>query len=390
MVRWSPDGRYIAAVDSSSGGVGVWAAGTGELVATVGGEGSQGRSWSTAYDAVFSPDSDHLLLTTISGHLVEVETRTWGVTRARLLDIGNYGWAGTVGYATDGSLVVVNPLGQNAADTSVLLVDPQTLSLRRVWSEVAEGTVQSAALSPDGSRIALATEGGVVNVWDLATGRLVDQAAPGLGSLAGAQWLDDTSLVLMSATGHLTTVTSDADRLLALARSTLTRGPSQGECATYGIDPCPSLAALRGADPVVPEDLRGRFLLEWTPEQLLAAAVDRAEAAFGELDEASVDRLAEQTGLLAGSYLLELRESDYTITRGDAGEVWCTGAVSAAPGRAGRLLLGADSGSGCTDFHYAELGWELHGDQLTLPREQFRGSYSDTVLWTGKPLERVG
>ena len=260
---------------------------------------------------------------------------------------------------------------------------------KQVWPKVAEGTVQSADLSPDATRVALATEDGIVNVWDLATGVLVDRANPGLGSLDAVRWLDDTSLVLLSSTGHLTTVTTDTGRLLSLARETLTRGLTESECSTYGLETCPSLTSLRGSPPVVPEEVRGTYLLEWTPEELLTVATGRAEDDFGSLDETAVTTLADRATLLAGNYRLELRPSDYTIRRGSAGEVWCTGAVSSSPGRPGRLLLGADSGSGCVDFHYAEIGWELDGDQLILPRESFRGGWFDTALWTGKPLTRI-
>ena len=97
-------------------------------------------------------------------------------------------------------------------------------------------------------------------------------------------------------------------------------------------------------------------------------------------------RLGEQAALLAGSYRLEIGRGDYTISKGDTGEIWCTGSVT---GRGDRLLLGAFGGSRCSDFHYAEIGWRLHGEELTLPREEFRGRDVDTFLWTTKALQKV-
>ena len=79
----------------------------------------------------------------------------------------------------------------------------------------------------------------------------------------------------------------------------------------------------------------------------------------------------------------------HASTRGEHGEEYCAGAVSRVDGRPDRLLLGADRGSWCLDFHLAELGWELDGDQLRLPREHFRGPMTDAVLWTTKPLTRL-
>ncbi|MFK5646907.1 hypothetical protein ACI3ET_10305 [Ornithinimicrobium sp. LYQ121] len=392
VVRWSPDGRWIAAASATVGeGVAVWDATTGALVASLATPGTaEQERWTSAYDARFSPGSDRLVLSTWSGQLVAVDTATWEPVVEEELGVQNASWAGVVGYAADGALVVVNPLFQNAANPALLLVDPDALVVRRMWSGVAEGTVQAADISPDGTRVALATSEGDVNVWDLATRALVDRTDPGLGRLEGVQWLDDESLVLLSATGDVTTVTTDSDRLLELARDTLTRGLTQSECRSYLVDPCPSRAALQGSEAVVPEEVRGSYTLTWASDELREAALSHAEEAFGELDDRSVDRLTTQAELLDGTYRLDLRDADYSITRGDAGEVWCTGSVGRSEGRPDRLLLGADSGGRCLDFHYAEVGWTLEGELLSFPRDEFRGSYFDTILWTTKPLQKVG
>jgi WD40 repeat protein len=389
-VRWSPDGRWIVALEGGGDGAVVWDAGTGAIVASVLRPGTTGDGvWTQPYDATFSPDSGRLVVSTMIGALLVIDTETWETVAERQLEVVNRSSAGVVGYAADGSLVVVVPLRQNAANTRVLLVDPQTLVVRRVLSDVAEGTVQSAHLSPDGSRVALATTEGVVSVWDLGTQRLLDQADLGLGRLDGVQWLDDHDLVVLSSTGHLTTVTTDAERLLSLARDSLTRGLTRSECRSYEIDTCPSLASLQRSEPVVPEEIRGSYTLTWEDDELTEAAVTWAEDAFTELDADSLEALRGQAELMAGSYLLELGASDYSITRGDAGGVWCTGSVTTAEDRPDRLLLGADSGDRCLDFHYVEVGWEVDGDQLSFPREEFRGSYFDRILWTTKPLQKV-
>ena len=131
------------------------------------------------------------------------------------------------------------------------------------------------------------------------------------------------------------------------------------------------------------------WIREPEDDELTEAAVTWAEDAFTELDADSLEALRGQAELMAGSYLLELGASDYSITRGDAGGVWCTGSVTTAEDRPDRLLLGADSGDRCLDFHYVEVGWEVDGDRLSFPREEFRGSYFDRILWTTKPLQKV-
>lgn len=88
-----------------------------------------------------------------------------------------------------------------------------------------------------------------------------------------------------------------------------------------------------------------------------------------------------------GDYRRDLGDSSYRITRNPGAQEFCTGSVTPV---GDRLLLSADRGSWCLDFHYAEVGWELGEDELWLPREQFRGPTVDLLLWTGKPLRRVG
>lgn len=393
VVRWSPDGRWIAAIseDATRGGAAVWDASTGDLATTLLTPGSDDvEAWGMPYDLRFSAASDRLVLTSMDGRVMTVDTATWEVVSQRRLDLHNADSPGLVGHAADGSMVVVSPLFQNAANTSIALVDPTTLTVRRVRAGVAEGTVQDASVSPDGTHLALATSEGVVTVWDLEGPTLVDRADPGLGRLDGVRWMSQHELVVLSVDGHLSTVTTDADHLLDVARASLTRAPTRTECVSYGISPCPSLTDLRRSDPVVPVELRGAYLLQWSEEELAATTERWAESAFGGLDERSRSEVEEQAELLAGSYRLELGGSDYTITKGELGEVWCTGSVTRGTSRPDRLLLGADSGARCRDFHYVELGWDLEDQTLLLPQETFRGPRLDTLLWTSKPLVRVG
>ncbi|WP_342454490.1 nSTAND1 domain-containing NTPase [Ornithinimicrobium cryptoxanthini] len=392
-VRWSPDGRWIAGAEGYS--VAVWDARTGKLESILFGEGSDSvEQWGPVWDLIFAPDSRHLYLTTSIGNrsgtsnIVTVDTSTWAPVLGQSLGEDN-SWSGLTGFAADGSLVAVTPWRNNLTDTDVLLIDPETLTITTVWPRLVDGLVSSAAVSPDGTRIAMATQEGFVGVWDLRTGAFVDRATPGLGRLHGVQWRDDQDLVIMSASGAVTEFTTDPDRLLALVRDSLTRGISENECRDYSITPCPGLADLRGGPATVPPELRGVYAVSWTAEDLESAVVAYYEAAYGaELDPASVELIRGFAVERSGDYRVELSENAYVIHRD--GAVWCRGQVTTSDQRPDRLLLGVDSGPGCaTDFHYAEIGWELAGAALSLPHEEFRGDSFDAVMWSAKPVERL-
>ncbi|WP_122263008.1 BTAD domain-containing putative transcriptional regulator [Ornithinimicrobium cerasi] len=390
-VRWSPDGRWVAAADPHHGAVAVWDASTGAVVTTLLTQGSPGQeAYGAPRELLFSPTSDRLVVSTTGGHLVAFGTGDWTLVTSAPLDVQGSGTAGTLGYAADGSLVVVTPYRDTTPPTSVLLVDPVTLLSRTVWTNVTQDSVRAADVSPDGTRLALGTSDGAVRIWDLTTGTLVDQASPGPGSVEGVQWLDDRDLLVMSNLGDVVTVTTDPDRLLALARAALTRGLTATECTAYRVEPCPSLAELRGEASTVPVELRGRYAVSWPRAELEEATTAYYEEAFGApLDDRSRAELSSLLEIQTGDYVLELGPASYVITRGEHGEEYCAGAVSRVDGRPDRLLLGADRGSWCLDFHLAEVGWELDGDQLRLPREHFRGPMTDAVLWTTKPLTRL-
>lgn len=384
-VDWSPDGRWIAA---ASEGVGVWDASTGELVTSIGGTGSpENERWGHPWDLRFSDDSQRLLVTTGDRYLVSVGTDTWEPGPARRIQVQSAHSAGLVGQDAEGSLVVVSPMYQIAGSTSILLLDPDTLGVRRRWTGPAEGSVQSAALSPGGTHLALARSEGMVTVWELATGSRTDQSDPGLGRLDGVRWLDGTTLLVLSASGHLTTISTDPDTLLGHLRRRVTRGLTEAECASYGLEPCPTMAELNGAAPTVPEQLRGTYAVSWTAPELEDAVTRWAVQAFGQVDDRSEERLRDEAGLAAGGYLLTLRAADYTVSDRATGEVWCTGAARVS---GEHLVLGADAGQRCGGFRYAEVGWRLDGDDLVLPPEEYRGGHVDRVLWTSRPLERVG
>ena len=83
--------------------------------------------------------------------------------------------------------------------------------------------------------------------------QLVDlaQRAPAQHTIAAGQetaHLDveflDEQAILLGSEFEAVVLFLDADRLLQVAKSRLTRSFTENECATYGIDPCPTLEVM--------------------------------------------------------------------------------------------------------------------------------------------------
>ncbi len=114
------------------------------------------------------------------------------------------------------------------------------------WEEVASfvpGPSRGIAFSPDGSKILTAQTDGYVRIWDTRAGtELFRIPLPGASD---GYWLDETHIVIGSATGLWTTITLDLEELKDLAVSRLTRGFTAEECETYRIDPCAGLETIK-------------------------------------------------------------------------------------------------------------------------------------------------
>jgi WD40 repeat protein len=113
------------------------------------------------------------------------------------------------------------------------------------WQPIASfapGQSRGISFSPDDSKILTAQTDGYVRIWDTRAGtELFRIPLPGA---SGGVWLDETHIVIGSATGLWTTITLDLEELKDLAVSRLTRGFTVDECETYRIDPCPDLETI--------------------------------------------------------------------------------------------------------------------------------------------------
>lgn len=226
-VSVSPD-RSLVAVTHQVGTV-VLDARTREEVAritlddmTAFGERMPENVWCTGW----TPDGSKLLLCAegeefdaADGNLVVVDTGTWEVDEERV-DVG--GSVQSVELSPDGNLLALGMVLQivdEAPPGLVKLLDTRTLEVVR---EIELGTDHypfDVSFSPDGRRLAVGVDTGLVFVADVATGDLLREPARAHSSFVGqVEWLPDNSTVV--STGFDTKATLyDADR--GLVRATM-------------------------------------------------------------------------------------------------------------------------------------------------------------------------
>ncbi|HSM43444.1 MAG TPA: hypothetical protein VK969_00345, partial [Acidimicrobiia bacterium] len=142
--------------------------------------------------------------------------------------------------ASGGTIAILEPGG-----SALTIVDTNTWGTSTVEFDL--GNPRGLSFSPEERRIALGDENGL-HIAGIESG-MIEQSIP-LPSVSDIHWFDaDTVLVGGSALGgsggiwaRVPLKTSD---LIAHARDSVTRGFSSEECATYRIDPCPTLEEMR-------------------------------------------------------------------------------------------------------------------------------------------------
>ncbi len=121
------------------------------------------------------------------------------------------------------------------------------------WESTADwraqkGRPRGIALSPDESLLAVSGEDGFVVIWDLAAREIVDLIpAP---TPSDIMWIDDRRMAVAIFHGIGETewrvIDLDPAAVVEAARTALVRGFAPEECDFYRIDPCPTLAEIRG------------------------------------------------------------------------------------------------------------------------------------------------
>jgi len=104
------------------------------------------------------------------------------------------------------------------------------------------GLVRGLAVSPDGTKVALGDENGL-HIVDAESASL-EQSIP-LPSVSDIHWLEADMVLIGTTNGIWAQIPLSTSDLIALAKDNLTRGFTGEECATYRLDPCPTLEEIR-------------------------------------------------------------------------------------------------------------------------------------------------
>ena len=148
----------------------------------------------------------------------------------------------------DGSTLISADL-----DGRIVAFDASTWETVVSW-QAHDARLRGIAISPDGALLATTGEDNVVKIWDIGalTGDSPSSARPLLLDRipaprpSDAAWLDIETLAVFPAAGaRFMVVPLSIDDLVSTAQARLTRGFTTGECATYLIDPCPTLDEIR-------------------------------------------------------------------------------------------------------------------------------------------------
>jgi DNA-binding SARP family transcriptional activator/WD40 repeat protein/energy-coupling factor transporter ATP-binding protein EcfA2 len=239
--EWSPNSSLVVGVNDYGfdDWVAVWEADTGRLVAAP--EPCSGPPASTR----FTPDGSELVVGCIGGELVALSTEIWEPTRSALIPVEEVAPFLLLGFNRDESLFLVVVFA-GFGSGSVHWVDAVTLEVQHSILSAHEGSIKSAAFSPDRSRIATGSSDGWVKVWDV-DGRVLEQSFHiGPSQIQGLAFIADDHLAVSPESGGVYVYTLDPEELLEVVRSSLIRGFTDLECQQYNFgDDCPSLEELK-------------------------------------------------------------------------------------------------------------------------------------------------
>jgi WD40 repeat protein len=249
---FSPDGSLLAMAGQNTDAVIVWDTQTGQIVATPTVEHNTDGP-SQVLSVAFSPDGERL-----AASFVWSPKELWLLSTDDWTAITQYevpADAETIEAPSDN--LVYTPDGETLIATDflsfgegrIVFMDGSTLELLAEIPDAHDEGIAQIALNEEGTLLASAGLDGLVKVWDVESRTMVQQipvssegAAVGGVAFTG----DGTHLsVTSTATGELHRVTIDPEELFDIARTRLTRSFTETECATYRIDPCPTLEDIQ-------------------------------------------------------------------------------------------------------------------------------------------------
>jgi hypothetical protein len=126
------------------------------------------------------------------------------------------------------------------SEGSVVRVDLNTLLETRVSFDF--GGVRGLSAEPGGQRVALGTAEGLAIV-DFELGAVAQTLL--IEGVSDVHWMDGDRALIGTSSGTWGVVSLDTAELLSETRRGLQRGPTDAECATLLIDPCPTLEEMQ-------------------------------------------------------------------------------------------------------------------------------------------------
>ncbi|MEN8238552.1 MAG: WD40 repeat domain-containing protein, partial [Actinomycetota bacterium] len=99
-------------------------------------------------------------------------------------------------------------------------------------------------VAPNGNLVATATFDKAVRIQTLDTHELALEVTLDVKA-ENIEWLNENHLMVILQDGSVLVFTVDSDELQQIVRSRLTRGFTEEECASFSIDPCPTLEEIR-------------------------------------------------------------------------------------------------------------------------------------------------
>ncbi len=248
-LRWSPDATMVAGIDDIGGHFAVWDAANGSLI---GGSLAANQTGEAAFDVAFSPDSSRLFVSYTgqlesgqnSHSLAAYSVSDWTLQARRDLPI-TIAPLELAGTSADGQ-ALLGLTGVNGPERAIHWFDTATLDeVRPATSRLHDSFLTAVAMNTEHSLLATGAVDGSIRVSNTTDGSQVDQIDfPGV-PVVGLAFLGDSHLGVVLDDGNLRVVTIDSAELLDVARRSLTRGFTQGECDRYKFDPCPSLEEMR-------------------------------------------------------------------------------------------------------------------------------------------------
>jgi hypothetical protein len=127
-----------------------------------------------------------------------------------------------------------------ADGASIMLIEVGSWDAETIEFDTDFGRVRGMGFSPNDRFFAVGADDALF-IADLEQ-RVIVQELPVAG-VSDIHWIDDGILLIGSKTGVWATVSLDPLAIGGIALETLTRGYTTEECATYGIDPCPTTLA---------------------------------------------------------------------------------------------------------------------------------------------------